>query len=173
MPSTPLRASSAVCRTGKFCVARHPHFIFEGTPSRAVSYNHMHVCVESVRRRQVQMLSRLGASLATSLILLLAAFPQVARRGEATFEPYALTTYDGQTHPAELGRLRVPENRHGKSPRLIQIAFVRLKSSAATPRAPIIYLSGGPGVPAKCLPPGWPACRFTTTCLKSCARLRT
>jgi pimeloyl-ACP methyl ester carboxylesterase len=48
----------------------------------------------------------------------------------------------------ELGRLWVPENRRGKSQRLIQIAFLRLKSSAVTPAAPIIYLSGGPGVPA-------------------------
>lgn len=64
-----------------------------------------------------------------SLVLLLPAFSQQARRERVTFEPYTLTTYDGQSHPAELGRLRVPENRRGKSHRLIQIAFVRLKSS--------------------------------------------
>lgn len=93
-------------------------------------------------------MSRLAASLATSFILLLPALCQQARRGQVTFEPYTLTTYDGQSHLAELGRLQVPENRRGKSQRLIQIAFVRLKSSAATQGAPIIYLSGGPGVPA-------------------------
>jgi len=94
------------------------------------------------------MLSRLGAPLATCLILLSPAFPQTDRRGAATFEPYTLTTYDGQSHQMELGRLSVPENRRGKSQRLIQIAFVRLKSTAAMPAAPILYLSGGPGVPA-------------------------
>src|SRR5574340_733872 len=97
------------------------------------------------------MLSKLGTFLVASLVLLLPAFSQQARHGKVTFEPYTLTTYYGQSHPAELGRLWVPENRRGKSPRLIQIAFVRLKSSAVKPAAPIIYLSGGPGVPASAM----------------------
>ena len=97
------------------------------------------------------MLSRLVTFLVASLVLVLPAFSQQARHGKVTFEPYTLTTYDGQSHPAELGRLWVPENRRGKSPRLIQIAFVRLKSSAVKPAAPIIYLSGGPGVPASAM----------------------
>lgn len=94
------------------------------------------------------MLSKLGSSFAASLILLLPAVSQQPRRGEVTFEPYTLTTYDGQSHPAKLGHLRVPENRQKNSGRLIRIAFVRLKSSSPHPGSPIVYLSGGPGVPA-------------------------
>jgi pimeloyl-ACP methyl ester carboxylesterase len=94
------------------------------------------------------MLSKLGSSLAASLILLLPAASQQSRRGEVTFEPYTLTSYDGQSHPAELGHLWVPENRQKNSDRLIQLAFIRLKSSAPQPSSPIVYLSGGPGIPA-------------------------
>ena len=94
------------------------------------------------------MLSKLGPSVATSLTLLLAAFSQQPRCGEVTLTPHLLVTYDGQSHPAELGHLWVPESRRKQSDRLIQIAFIRLKSSAPRPTAPIVYLSGGPGVPA-------------------------
>ena len=94
------------------------------------------------------MFSKLGLSLATNLILLLPAFSEQPWRGQVTFEPYTLTTYDRQSHPAELGHVWVPESRHKNSDRLIQIAFIRLKSSASQPGSPIVYLSGGPGVPA-------------------------
>ena len=95
------------------------------------------------------MLSKFGVSVPTSLILLLPVFAQQQpRRGEVTLAPYSLVTYDGQSHPAEIGHFWVPENRRKNSGRLIQMAFVRLKSSAQKPAAPIVYLSGGPGVPA-------------------------
>lgn len=100
------------------------------------------------RGKMKKMLSKLGSSLATGLILLLPAFSQQPHRGEVQLAPYSLITYDGQSHPAELGHLWVPENRRKKSDRLIQIAFIRLKSSAPQSSAPIVYLSGGPGVPA-------------------------
>ena len=93
------------------------------------------------------MLAKLRARAAAGFVLLLPALAQQARRGEIAFEPYSLVTYDGQPHAAELGRLLVPENRRSAASRLIQIAFVRLKSTAQKPAAPIVYLSGGPGVP--------------------------
>jgi len=71
--------------------------------------------------------------------------------GELTLEPYSFETFDGASHPAELGRLWVPENRSRKSDRLIQLALVRLKSSAAKPRSPVVFLAGGPGIPATTL----------------------
>jgi pimeloyl-ACP methyl ester carboxylesterase len=71
----------------------------------------------------------------------------VHHAGELSLEPYPFQTFDGATHPAELGRLWVRENRDGPSDRLIQIAFVRLPSTAAKPRSPVVFLSGGPGVP--------------------------
>jgi pimeloyl-ACP methyl ester carboxylesterase len=72
---------------------------------------------------------------------------QGVRAGQLAIEPYSFRTFDGEEHPAELGRLWVRENRGGNSGRLIQLAFVRLKSTAASPGTPIIFLAGGPGAP--------------------------
>jgi pimeloyl-ACP methyl ester carboxylesterase len=96
----------------------------------------------------IEMPSKPVAFIAATVILLLPAASQPLRRGEATLEPYTLTTYDGQAHPAELGHFWVPESRQKNSSRPIRIAFVRLKSTAAHPGSPIVYLAGGPGVPA-------------------------
>ena len=70
-----------------------------------------------------------------------------SRAGQIVFEPYILKTYDGREHRTELGRLSVRENRNSTSSRLIQLAFVRLRSTAALPSAPIVFLAGGPGIP--------------------------
>jgi pimeloyl-ACP methyl ester carboxylesterase len=72
---------------------------------------------------------------------------QEARVGKLVVEPYAFRTFDGKELPAELGKLWVRENRNGQSNRLIQLAFVRLKSTAVTPGSPIVFLAGGPGAP--------------------------
>ncbi|HEX8091078.1 MAG TPA: alpha/beta fold hydrolase [Blastocatellia bacterium] len=77
----------------------------------------------------------------------LAANAQGARAGHLVVEPYSFKTFDGNELPAELGKLWVRENRLGNSGRLIQLAFVRLKSTAASPGSPIIFLAGGPGAP--------------------------
>ncbi len=44
---------------------------------------------------------------------------------------------------AEVGSLKVPENRKDKNSRWITINYVRLKSTSTTPKAPLIYLEGG------------------------------
>ncbi len=72
---------------------------------------------------------------------------QQPRAGAISFEPYSLKTYDQQEHPAELGKLWVPENRGKSTGKLIQLGFVRLKSTAANSQLPIVFLAGGPGVP--------------------------
>ncbi|MGH9778606.1 MAG: alpha/beta fold hydrolase [Candidatus Acidiferrales bacterium] len=72
---------------------------------------------------------------------------QSPRAGDLSVEPFSLKTFDGRDVPAELGRLWVRENREGDSDRLIQLAFVRLRSTAEKPAAPIVFLAGGPGVP--------------------------
>lgn len=51
----------------------------------------------------------------------------------------------GQIVEAELGHLIVKENRKNPKSNLIEIAFVRLKSTAEKPGFPIVYLDGGPG----------------------------
>jgi pimeloyl-ACP methyl ester carboxylesterase len=83
-------------------------------------------------------------------LILLACFAvpapaQSHHAGELLLEPYSFRTYDGATHPAELGHLWV---RADRSDSLIEIAFVRLKSTAQKPRSPIVFLPGGPGIPA-------------------------
>ena len=70
-----------------------------------------------------------------------------ARAGRVVFEPYVFKSFDGKEVPAELGRLWVRENREAASARLVQLAFVRLKSTSALPAAPVVWLAGGPGVP--------------------------
>lgn len=90
---------------------------------------------------------RFGAFLIASLIFTTSVLSQQLKRGDLRFEPFSLMTFDGQSHPAELGRLAVPENRRQSSNRLITIAFVRLKSTAQQPAAPIVFLAGGPGIP--------------------------
>jgi pimeloyl-ACP methyl ester carboxylesterase len=94
------------------------------------------------------MPSRVVVVLSLYAVLSIPAFAQQPHAGQVSFEPYTLTTYDGQPHSAELGHLWVPENRQKNSSHLIQLAFVRLKSSGANPGGPIVYLSGGPGIPA-------------------------
>ena len=74
------------------------------------------------------------------------------------FEPYSLRTYDGQAHPVELGKISIPEARSTPSGRRLNVAFLRLKSISARPGAPIVFLMGGPGIPATVIapiPPYW------------------
>src|SRR5262249_19617355 len=71
---------------------------------------------------------------------------QQPRAGTISFEPYSLRTYDQQEHPAELGKLWVPENRSKSAGRLIQLALVRRKTTAAKPAQQRVFCAGGPGV---------------------------
>ncbi len=60
-------------------------------------------------------------------------------------EPYAFKLRDGTVLQAERGSFEVPERRADASSRRIRIGFVRFRSTAARPGAPIVYLAGGPG----------------------------
>src|SRR5262249_26766707 len=74
------------------------------------------------------------------------------------WEAFPLRTFDGQSHDVELGRLRVPESRARPKGSGVSVAFLRLKSSNPSPRAPIVFLMGGPGIPAGVMapiPPYW------------------
>jgi pimeloyl-ACP methyl ester carboxylesterase len=62
-----------------------------------------------------------------------------------TIEPHVFESADGQGVEAELGRLAVLENRSNPRGRLIELAFVRFRSTAAEPGPPVVYLAGGPG----------------------------
>lgn len=66
------------------------------------------------------------------------------KEGELWFEPYKVE-FEGQTIEAELGHLIVKENRKNPKSNLIELAFVRMKSTAGKPDFPVVYLDGGPG----------------------------
>lgn len=68
-----------------------------------------------------------------------------AKSGDLKLEPYVFENAKGEKIEAEFGRLTVPENRQKPNSRLIELAFVRFKSTSAHPGPPIIYLAGGPG----------------------------
>ena len=66
------------------------------------------------------------------------------REGEIWFEPIK-TEVGGQTYEGEHGHLMVRENRTKPNSNLIELAFVRIKSTSEKPGYPTIYLDGGPG----------------------------
>ncbi|HYR78319.1 MAG TPA: alpha/beta hydrolase [Pyrinomonadaceae bacterium] len=65
--------------------------------------------------------------------------------GDLKIVPYVFESSKKERVDAELGRLLVPENRSNPQSKLIELAFVRFKSTSQHPGSPIIYLSGGPG----------------------------
>lgn len=67
------------------------------------------------------------------------------RAGDLKVEPYVFENSKKEKIEAELGRLLVPENRSAPKSHLIELVFVRFKSTAKSPGPPIIYLAGGPG----------------------------
>ncbi len=74
--------------------------------------------------------------------------PALRSRSQIRYEPIALVSQWGPPIlKADLGRIRVPENRSSasSSSREIELAFVRLSTTAARPGPPIVWLSGGPG----------------------------
>ena len=69
---------------------------------------------------------------------------QDKKAGDLKMEPYVFEA-GGEKVDAELGHLIVPENRKNPKSSLIELAFVRFKSTATNPGPPIVYLAGGPG----------------------------
>jgi len=67
------------------------------------------------------------------------------KAGDLKIEDRAFTSAKGDKVDAEYGRLYVPENRGKVGSRLIELAFVRFKSTSPKPGPPIVYLAGGPG----------------------------
>jgi len=90
---------------------------------------------------------RLHATLAVACSLLAAA----ARGDEPRplrFEPHVIQGFDGTRRQAELGLLRVPARHAQPAASSIELAVLRLGSTATAPRDPIVFLMGGPGIPA-------------------------
>jgi pimeloyl-ACP methyl ester carboxylesterase len=68
-----------------------------------------------------------------------------SKAGDLKIQPYVFENAKGEKVEAERGILRVPENRSDPQSNLIELAFVRFKSTAKNPGPPIVYLAGGPG----------------------------
>ena len=81
------------------------------------------------------------------ICLFLLALPAVAQQkaGTLKLKPYTFANLKGEKVESEFGTLLVPEKRGNPDSNLIELAFVRFKSTAKTPGPPIIYLAGGPG----------------------------
>jgi pimeloyl-ACP methyl ester carboxylesterase len=64
--------------------------------------------------------------------------------------PAARSVHDASGHEYAVldGRLRVPENRAKPAGRTIELAYARVRSPAAEPGPPLVFLNGGPGQPA-------------------------
>ena len=78
------------------------------------------------------------------IALLTVFFAHAALAQNITWKPHRFES-GGQSVDAEMGELRVPENRGKPDSRTIALKFVRFKSTAAKPGSPIVYLAGGPG----------------------------
>ncbi len=69
------------------------------------------------------------------------------RAGDLKLTPYVFENAKKEKVDAELGVLLVPENRSNPQSNLIELAFVRFKSTSRRPGSPVVYLAGGPGAP--------------------------
>ena len=80
-------------------------------------------------------------------VLALCVVPVLAQHkaGDLRIKPYVFENGKGEKIDVELGILIVPENRRDAQSNLIELAFVRFKSTAKNPGPPIVYLAGGPG----------------------------
>jgi len=67
------------------------------------------------------------------------------KAGTLKLKPYVFENNKKEKVDAEFGTLFVPENRSKPDSNLIELAFVRFKSTAPNPGPPIVYLAGGPG----------------------------
>lgn len=77
--------------------------------------------------------------------ILLAIVFTASLHAQIKFTPHTFEAGDGTKVEAELGELRVRENRTKDDSRLITLKFVRFPSTSKTPGSPIVYLAGGPG----------------------------
>src|ERR1041384_1318805 len=65
------------------------------------------------------------------------------KAGTLKLKPYTFENEKKEKVDAEFGTLLVPENRSNPQSNLIELAFVRFKSTAKNPGPPIGYLAGG------------------------------
>lgn len=108
--------------------------------------------VAELTRRRAELerrLARSTASLCAGLLLLsfgrgVGEAQQPNTSGRLETKP-ATFVVSGQAIPVTEGRLTVPANRATAGGATLVLTFVRISSTASLPRAPIVFLAGGPG----------------------------
>jgi pimeloyl-ACP methyl ester carboxylesterase len=73
------------------------------------------------------------------------AIPAGAGHASIAWSPETLALTDGRSVSVERGTIAVAEDRTKPAGRRIDLALLRMKSRAAEPGPPIVYLEGGPG----------------------------
>jgi pimeloyl-ACP methyl ester carboxylesterase len=91
------------------------------------------------------MMRRAFTGLISILAVAAATAASAQGRPSVQFEPYSFRLRDNSELAVERGRMMVPEDRNDPRSRRIEIGFLRLRSTAARPGNPIVYLAGGPG----------------------------
>ncbi len=84
-------------------------------------------------------------SLVFLLIIWIVPVAAQPKAGALKIKPYTFENDKEEKTQSEFGTLLVPENRKDPGSNLIELAFVRFKSTSKTPGPPIVYLAGGPG----------------------------
>ena len=79
------------------------------------------------------------------IVFLVTTINAQSKSGTLKIKPYTFENDKKEKVDAEFGTLLVPENRSNPESNLIELAFVRFKSTAKNPGSPIVYLAGGPG----------------------------
>lgn len=88
----------------------------------------------------------LASSLIAGVVLLIQpAWSTDVAEPHHTISPHLFEGQDGEPIAAEWGRLLVPENRSVAASNLIEVPFVRFRSSSPDPAVPLVFLNGGPG----------------------------
>jgi pimeloyl-ACP methyl ester carboxylesterase len=100
------------------------------------------------------MRQAIGRAATVAAVFLAFAATAAAQSGPLRTEPFTLRSYDGRERPAERLRLTVPaDGRDGRDGRTIDLAFLRLRPAGTATRPPLVFLMGGPGVPASVMAP--------------------
>lgn len=99
------------------------------------------------RVRSKRLPVRRGIAFLSFIICITAALPIAAQHheGDLKLRPQVFISGRGDKVDAEFGTLTVSENRHDPAGNMIELAFVRFKSTTKKPGPPLVYLAGGPG----------------------------
>jgi pimeloyl-ACP methyl ester carboxylesterase len=82
----------------------------------------------------------------------LLAHPLEGQSPSLVWQPLSSRTYDGRAIAAEAAKLEVPENRATPG-RTISLGLIRLPATSSAAGDPIVFLMGGPGIPASVMLP--------------------